>query len=118
MFAIARHHLVVDADRRTSGPPTDWRARCSRRRLGRTVIAEYAGTSIPTDAKPTDVVVAPDGNQWYTFPGRDSIARVTPSGEVQEVTAGISSGAAPRNTRGTGTTRSIRLKAKAPRRRR
>jgi streptogramin lyase len=82
------------------------------------LIAEYAGTSIPTDAKPTDVVVAPDGNQWYTFPGRDSIARVTPSGEVQEVTAGISSGAAPRNARGTGTTRSIRLKAKAPRRRR
>jgi streptogramin lyase len=58
-------------------------------------ITEFS-QGISPGSQPKGIAAGPDGNLWFTEPGRDRIGRITPEGEVTEFSAGITPGSSPR----------------------
>ncbi len=58
-------------------------------------ITEFS-QGISPGSQPKGIAAGPDGNLWFTQPGKDRIGRITPDGEVTEFSAGITPGSSPR----------------------
>jgi streptogramin lyase len=50
---------------------------------------------ISEDSRPNSITVGPDNNLWFTEPGVDQVAKITPAGVVTEYFDGITEGSYP-----------------------
>ena len=56
---------------------------CTSTSAGAATVTEfYDGISL--DSTPADITAGPDGNMWFTEPGVDQVAKITPAGAVTE----------------------------------